>query len=249
MKVGLALSGGVVRGAAHLGVLDVLVEAQIPIDYIAGASAGSIVGSLYAAGKTTDDMRQFMKETGWFKLARLTLNSRGFVSFAPMEKLINQYLDHAQFENLQTPCSIVTTDMSQGVPYVFDSGSVAQAVRASSSIPGFVTPVELNGRLLCDGGASNNCPVDVLRDMGAEYVIAVDIFSPSKPKFGSIGMMITALETMIRQSGGGINQADCLITPDLSGKSYFRFSKIEEYIDLGKQATLPLIDKIKKDIR
>ena len=248
MKIGLALSGGVIRGAVHIGVLSALIDADIPIDAVAGASAGAIVGGLYCAGLPLEKMRQFSNEMGWLKIARPMFPGRGFVSFDPLEKLIDEYVDGAQIEDLKTPCSIVATDMNQGQPYVFRSGSLATAVRASSSIPGFVTPVEMDGRILCDGGSSNNCPVDVVREMGVDYVIAVDLFSPSKPKWGPIGMWTTSLETLIRSSGGGIKMADCLITPDLTGQSYFRFSKADEYIELGRQSTLEVIDKIRKEI-
>ncbi|MEM7335466.1 MAG: patatin-like phospholipase family protein [Chloroflexota bacterium] len=248
MKIGLALGGGVVRGATHLGVLSTLLEANIQIDYIAGTSAGSIMAGLFASGKSPEQIYEFTQGMGWSKFVRPTLNKRGFISFARMEPLLNEFINDVAIEDFPIPCAIVATDMNEGIPYVFSAGQVGKAVRASSSIPGVVVPVELNGRLLCDGGVSNNCPVDVLRDMGADYVIAVDLFTPEKPRFGLFGVLRSTLLTSVRSSGGGIHQADCLIVPDLAGKSFVRFSQTDEFIQLGKEATLAQLEKIKDDI-
>lgn len=248
MKVGIALSGGVARGSVHIGVLSALTEAGISIDYVAGSSAGSLVGCLYCAGLLPDKILEIAQKIGWLQIARPIFPGRGFVTFAPLERTLTEILGPVQFDELSIPFAVVTADMNHGEPVIIRSGAVATAVRASSSVPGLVAPVEQDGMLLCDGGVVNNCPVDVVREMGADYVIAVDLFTPSRPKWGPIGMGAASIELMIRSSGGGIKSADCLITPDLAGKSYFSFSRLEEYVALGRQATEPLIEKIKADI-
>jgi NTE family protein len=118
-------------------------------------------------------------------------------------------------------------------------------VRASCSVPGFVTPLEIDGRLLGDGSLADTVPVDILREMGADYVIGVDIFTSSiRPRWGPFGMGFTAMEILVQRAGGGIDTADCLISPRLGGETYLRFSKRERLFKLGEEAAeekLPFI--------
>lgn len=249
MKVGLALSGGVARGPAHVGVLSVLEDAGIPIHCVAGSSAGSLVGAAYCAGLDMDQLRQLGPQFKWRKLARFSMPGRGFLTFAPLEQFVKEMLGDINIEALSKPYAANATDILLGEPILLKQGSVARAIHASSAVPGLVKPVEINGRLLCDGGVTNNCPVDAVRELGADYVIAVDLFAPSKPRFGPLGMIITSIESLVRSSGGGLKSADCLIKPDLSGKSYFNFSKSDDYFRLGELAAKAALAKIQRDIR
>lgn len=247
-KVGLALSGGVARGPVHVGVLTVLEREGIPIDYVAGVSAGSLVGSAYCAGLEIPELRDLAAQTGWRDVVTLTWPRQGFVSFAKMETFLEEILGELDIRDLAIPFAAVATDMRRGEQVILREGRLATAVRASCSVPGFITPVELDGMLLADGGVSDNLPVDAVREMGADYVIGVDLFVPNAPKWGPLGMGAIAIETLVRQSGGGYKDADCLIVPDLSGRTYLRFSKSEEYVAIGEAAAAAAIPTIKKEL-
>ncbi len=247
-KVGLALSGGVARGPVHVGVLTVLEREGIPIDYVAGASAGSVVGAAYCAGVCIEEMRELAIKSGWRKMALLTLSRHGLLSFARIESFLDEVvMPGVHIEDLAIPFTAVVTDLEKGEQVLLRQGPLGPAVRASCSVPGLITPVKINGRLYCDGGVSDNLPVDAVRAMGADYVIGVDLFVPIyRKRLGFLGAATAALETLIRQAGGGYKDADCLIAPDISGHNYFNFSesKSEQYILAGEaaaEAALPTI--------
>ncbi|MFQ5578460.1 MAG: patatin-like phospholipase family protein [Anaerolineae bacterium] len=243
--VGLALSGGVMRGATHLGVLAALEAAGIGVDCVAGSSAGALVGALYCAGLSVAKITELAAATGWRNVAGLTWPGRGFVSFAKMEAWLVKTLGDLRFADLKRPLAVVATDLERGRPVMFTAGRLAPTVRASCSVPGFVTPVELEGRLLGDGGVSNNLPVSAVRELGADYVIGVDLFIPVvRRRLGPFGFGLAAIETLVRRSGGGVDAADCLISPALAGVSYFSTSHNEQLIALGKSATRQVLPAI-----
>ncbi len=247
-KVGLALSGGVARGPVHVGVLSVLEREGIPIDYIAGTSAGSIVGAAYCAGLEIPQLRSLALDTGWRSMAGLTFSRHGLFSFEKMEAYLESLVGNLDIRDLAIPFTAVVTDMERGQPVYLQKGRLATAVRASCSVPGVITPVEIAGRFYCDGGVTNNLPVKVVREMGADYVIAVDLFVPLyRPRLGVIGALLAALEMLIRHAGGGGGQADCLIEPALAGHNYLNFSrrKSQQYIALGEMAAQQVIPTIK----
>jgi NTE family protein len=248
-RIGLALGGGVWRGWAHLGVLSVLEQEGIPIDYIAGASAGALVGSMYCAGLTVEHMKVLVHHTSWWDYGSLVLSWKGLFSFAKLERWMVRMVGNINIEDLPRCFALVTTDLSHGEPYVIDRGPLARAVRASCSVPGFVVPVEMDGRMLGDGGISNNVPASVAKAMGADYIIAVDLFQPYIRRWlGPLGVGLAAIETMVRQSGGGLYAADCLITPNLSGVSYLRFPSDRDLIELGAEAAREALPKLRADL-
>jgi NTE family protein len=249
--IGLALGGGAVRGFAHIGVLQVLEEADIPLDMVAGTSVGSVIGAFYCAGFPLDLVQEIAMDVNWWRLARPTLSRHGLISFAPLEKWLESQLGPLHFEDLATPLAITATDMETGETVVFDSGPLAPAIRASCSVPGLVTPTNYEGRILCDGGVSDNVPGDVLRRMGADFVIGVDVFRSAYKRplhLGPLGRGLTAIEIMVRQSGDGLRKVDCLISPELSGYTYVRFGKRQELIELGRRATIPHLDCIEAQL-
>lgn len=250
MKIGLALGGGVARGTAHVGVLTVLEREGIPIDCVSGTSAGSVVGAAYCAGFPLAEMRLLALQTKWWDVARLVWPRSGFVSFAPMEKWIENLVGPRDIRDLPIPFATVATDLESGCAVTLSAGRLATAVRASCSVPGFVTPVKMNGYLLGDGGVADNLPVAAVRSLGADYVIGVDLFEPAfKRRLGPLGPGLAAMETLIRQAGGGIRTADCLITPNLSGLSYFRFSSAEQYIKLGEAAAEEALPELRAALK
>jgi NTE family protein len=248
-KIGLALGGGVARGPAHIGVLSVLEEAHVPIDCVAGTSAGSVVGAVFAAGLDLAQIRSLARQMTWQQITRPVWPRRGLVSFEPMEPWIDRYLGDLNLEDLPIPLAAVTTDLHTGEPVVLREGRLATAVRASSSVPGVVEPVEMNGRLLCDGGVSANVPIDAARQLGADYVIGVDLFAPEyNGRGGPLGVGFSAVETLIRNSGGGVAKADCLIVPAIDDHSYLRFDQCDAYIALGEAAARQKLPQILADL-
>jgi NTE family protein len=248
-RVGLALGGGVVRGIAHLGVLTVLVEAGIPIDCISGTSVGALIAAAYASGRSPEELLKNALEFRWHRLIKPVLSRRGFFSFAPLTHWIKRELGDLQLEDLGIPCAIVATDLRCGEPVAFVQGNMPVIVQASCSVPGVVVPVELGGRLLCDGGVSDMLPVAILREMGAEYVIAVDVFAYGiREWLGPLGYLIAGLEILLERSGGGFEDADCLISPPLAGKTYLRFSRSMDIYEVGRQAALEKLDSIRSTL-
>jgi NTE family protein len=234
-----------VRGLAHLGVLTVLEREGIRIDCVAGSSVGSLIGAVYSAGYKVQQLKELASQIGWLDFASLTWPRKGFISFSKMERWLVALLGDLDFSELALPFAVVATDLESGKAVVLHEERLAAAVRASCSIPGLVPPVRMNGRFLVDGGVADNLPVSAVRDLGADYVIGVDICRPAhRRRWGPLGVGLGALENLVRRAGGGLTQADCLISPNLAGFSYVRFSQREAMIQRGIEAatdSLPAI--------
>ena len=186
-KIGLALSGGGARGMAHIGVLKALEEESIPIDMISGTSAGAVAGACYAKEMKAAILEELMLGLDWRKLAglidlNLLLLWKGFVQGQKAKSFLSSIIGNARFEDLEIPLSVVATDVQSMEEIVLSEGSVVEAVRASISMPMIFTPVKWRGRFLIDGGAVNPIPVNVVRNMGAEIVIAVNTVGIAQQK-------------------------------------------------------------------
>jgi NTE family protein len=275
-RIGLALSGGGARGGALVGVLKVLGELRVPVDYVAGTSSGSLAGALYATGMPPERMAEELRAIDWegtfsdvrarkdraFRrkeddsryLIDLELGfSRGrFV--VPSGLVAGQQLGYhlrrltwaaavRDFDQLPIPFRAVATDIETGEAVVLGSGDLARAIRASMSLPGFLSAVELDGRLLVDGGIACNLPIDVVREMGAEVVIAVDI-STGLAKRGDLGGFLTVLgqtsnfltRQNVERQLETLQGRDVLITPDLDGIATLDFLRFGEAIERGEAA-------------
>ncbi len=244
-KIGLALGGGVVRGWAHLGVLTELLSAGLTFDYVAGSSAGSLVGGIYCTGIGLEEMLQEAAKIRWWHFARPVWPKYGFISFGRLERWLVAKFGDLDFSDLSTPFVAMATDLITGRSVALQSGRLAPALCASCAVPGFIVPVMIDGRVLGDGSVTDNLPVSILRTIGADYVIAVDIMMPSpRPRLGALGMGINAVEILIRNAGRGIDDADCLICPDLAGDTYLRFSRRQSLFKLGQQAAREKIPEI-----
>jgi len=240
-RIGLAMGGGSVRGVAHLGVLEVLLREGIPIDYMAGTSAGSILAALYCGGLTLPEMFKYAPYVNWRRLTTpsfaLDFSGGGFFRLDKLARWLVMLLGDIDLAETDPPLAIVTMDAETGERVVLTEGPLATAVQASCSIPMMFKPVEWNGRLLSDGGLVDNLPVLAAREIGADYVIGVDIFQPIYTRgFGILGRGFTAIETLVQHAGGGLALADCLIMPNLAGKSYWRFSQFDSLYALGCEA-------------
>ena len=179
-KIGLVLGGGGARGLAHIGILKVLIREHIPIDVISGTSMGGIVGAMHAVGLSPDQMEAEATKRGdigqIFKLVDLQLVGSGLVGGKRIKKMLVEMLGaETTFADLRLPFAVIATDYNSGREVVLKDGNLADAVRATMSVPGIFEPVEIGGFKLLDGGVLDNVPVGVARSLGAEKVIAVDV--------------------------------------------------------------------------
>ncbi len=184
-RVGLALSAGGARGIAHVGVLQALLEAGIPVGAVAGTSVGAYVGGLFAAGVPLDEITQLWEEAGLWQTARFLLPTvpwRGWSTGEELRRRLRGMVGERRIEDLPIPFAAVVTDLHSGQAVALRRGDLVDAIRASISVPGLFVPVEVEGRTAIDGGVVHPLPVDVARALGAEVVVAVDVLLPPEEK-------------------------------------------------------------------
>ena len=252
-RIGLALSGGAARGIAHVGVLRALEENNIPIDAIAGASAGALVGGSYAAGLSIKDLEEMARGFRWRHTARFSFSRLGLQSNARMEKYLRGRLPVTRFEDLKIPFAAMVTDLRKGTPIVFrDEGDLPFAIRASACIPAVYVPIrDDQGRLLIDGGIVANLPISHARDLGADIVIAVDVnadgirfFDYPRTALGVLAYTFIAVEHIV--SNQERQTADVLITPKVGHIRWDQTRRTKELIQAGYEAALESVEKIRK---
>ena len=252
-KLGLALGGGAARGFAHIGVIQVLEEAGLRPDFVAGTSAGSVVAALYASGKTGAQLQQIgesMEEaaiTDW----TLPVFNSGILRGDALARYVNQQVGGRSIENMNVPLGIVATDLYSGEMMVFQRGDTGLAVRASSAVPAIFQPVKISGRSYVDGGLVSPVPVRAARSMGAQVVLAIDITSP--PDSSGSDNTITVLLQTASIMGKSINafelkEADVVVRPDLRAVSSADFSSRKKAIEAGRRAMLELVPQLRAAI-
>lgn len=173
-KIGLALSGGGVRGLAHIGVLKVLDKLGVKVAAIAGCSMGSVIGAAYAAGKTPEEMEEFILSVRPHKLIDFSISRLGIKKMDKFEKALQDFLGIKDFKNLQIPLYINATNITQGKEKIFSSGKIMQAIRASTAYPGVFAPVKINNDYYIDGGVTNHQPFPIL-PKGIKKIIVVNV--------------------------------------------------------------------------
>ncbi|HNX10625.1 MAG TPA: patatin-like phospholipase family protein [bacterium] len=258
-KIGLALGSGGFRGPALVGVIDTLLENNIPIDYIAGSSIGALVGAYYAVYGNSERLRKDFFGKQKEKLRMLTDISRagGLLTGSYLEKFLRKGLEGADFKKTKIPIKIIATNIITGEPYIFDRGDMATAVRASVSVPLTFKPVKFRGQLLVDGGISLPVPDEIVKSMGADIIIAVNLYnqydfvdaSPSTSK-----TVMRCIEIILRRlAQNEIKNSDIIIEPDTS--NLCKISRLKKYWDdkimlnmmeSGRAATLKALPEIKK---
>jgi NTE family protein len=250
-KVGLALSGGGARGFAHVGVLKALVENDIPIDLIAGTSAGSFVGGAYSAGMSVDEIVEVGKKISWFGVAGFSYSPKGFLSNAAMKGFIESNFPVSKFEDLRIPFTAVACDLERGEEvYLKDEGDLTHAIRASCAIPGVFVPVTDDGRQLVDGGVVSPIPTRAVKKMGADVIIAVDLMTCGMTYWGTpttlVGTFFQSAMIMLRTTSKNQHyRADVVIEPAIAHIRPDEIAKRDELIELGEKAGLEAIDKIR----
>lgn len=254
-KIGLALSGGAARGMAHVGVLRAFAENSIPIDCIAGTSAGSIVGGAYAAGMPIDDIADLGRKLRWRHIGRLTVSRLGVKSNYRLESYMRARLPITKFEDLPIPFAAVATDLKTNAAVVMkDQGDLPFAIRASCTIPGWYVPVtDDQGRQLVDGGLVAVIPAVVTRSLGADIVIAVDVNSVGATFFGSsslssvFGVLLQSMMVVQKTSSAyQLEMSDFVISPKVGHIRWDRMRRAEELMDAGYEAGLESIPKIRE---
>jgi NTE family protein len=251
-RIGLALSGGAARGIAHVGVLRALEENQIPIDAIAGASAGALIGGCYAGGLSIGELETMARAFRWRKTARLSWSRLGFQTNARMETFLRTHLPVTRFEDLKIRFAALAMDLHKGTAVVFrDEGDLPFAIRASTCIPAVYTPVQdSQGRWLVDGGLVASLPIRYARDLGVDVVIASDVnfagarfFADPKTALGVMAHTFVAVERIVANQDR--DDADVLITPPVGHIRWDQTRRAEELIAAGYEATMQSIPKIK----
>jgi NTE family protein len=248
VKVGLALGGGFARGLAHIGVLQALISHQIPIHLVAGTSAGSLVGAMYCAGLDPWAMEQAAAQLNWRSLVRLRLRRDGLLDAGGLERWLLGYVGDLEFQQLQIPFTATATDLQSGEEVLLNSGRVSTAVRASCAFPGIFLPVRIDGRTLVDGGLVHPVPAAVVRRMGADLVIAVELNrqrTAPRPPRNLLHIMLYSLALVQRpQVEQALGDADWVIQPDLGSYSIFELERVDDMVRAGREAAEAVIPDI-----
>jgi NTE family protein len=262
-KLGVALGSGGPKGLYHIGVLKTLIKNRIPIDYIAGSSIGSWIGAYYALYRNVDRLEELTNGRKFEKLVSMlefSLNG-GLIKGDKFELLIKDWLKDARFVDLKIPFRAVTTDLITGEPVIFRSGKLAPILRASMAVPGAFAPVVHQNRILTDGGISNPVPCDIVRSMGADVILAVDLNGISEKRhrhkvkydknIGDIlGMAINILYYHLAIEL--TKDADFVLRPELqkyaSWKDYFFENEGGKIIAIGERDTRKLIPTLRKKL-
>jgi NTE family protein len=268
-KVGLALGGGGGRGMAHIGVIEVFEREKIHIDMVAGTSAGAVIGAFFAQGKNANEMKTLARNWNWKQRAQiidLSIHKSGFIAGKKVNKFLGSIIGDLDFSDLRLPFACVATDIATGDEVVINQGSVLEAVRASFSMPIIFTPVKWQGRFLVDGGLVDPVPVSVLRDMGADFIIAVNVtpristeheriyLGKNDVEEESVKKEPSIFNIIMKMSGiantqiveASLEGADVIIEPQLAGIGLGDFSHIKECILQGGLSAIDSVIKIKK---
>ena len=251
--VALVLGAGSARGLAHIGVIQVLLENQIPFDMIVGSSMGAMVGGIYASGADMYMLDHMIEHMNQGLLYDVNLPRLGFMAGNKINTFLDLLTKKQSFDQLQTALLVVATDLVTGERVVIEEGSVTAAIRASISIPGIFRPVRDGEKILVDGAVTDRLPITVARERGADLIIAVDVtFCEGKKVVirNTWDVIMTSLDIMQKQQFDAISpQADILIQPAVGGYSPRDFECSRELVDLGRAAALEKIPDIKNAIQ
>lgn len=250
-KIGLALGGGAARGFAHIGVIKVLESHGIYPDIVVGTSAGAVVGSLYAAGYDPYAMQKIGQQLDEKIFADWTLGGRGLLKGEALQDFINQLLNKRPLEKLNRPFATVATDLASGERVVFRSGDSGMAVRASAAVPGVFQPTQFRNHTYVDGGLTSPVPVQAAREMGADFVIAVDI--SAKPEGQPIDSVTAILWQTTTVMGGIIaanelKTADVVIRPKLPYVKSWDFTARNDAVLEGERAAQSALPTLRQKL-
>ena len=248
--IGLALGGGAVLGAAHVGVLRALEEQAVTVEYIAGTSIGAFVAVFHAFGKTWQEIADIAGRLKWMDISGVSLSRYGLLSNEKLGELVEEEIGDVGLEEAHIPLALVATDIATGDRVLLNKGSAAKSVMASTCIPGIFTPVEINGRLFVDGGIAENVPVDTVRGLGADFVIGVDLYkyySSRKPENIFEVILNTFVFTIRTATKLQTTKTDLMISPDLSSFNMIDTDQVPGLIAKGYESAKSALEKSETD--
>jgi NTE family protein len=249
VRIGLALGGGAVRGAAHVGVLNILDKAGLAPAVITGCSAGALVGALYAAGMSAPDISALARTLHWKRLVRPSITGRSLFETSRLGAFLDKTLDGRDFADLALPFATVACELTTARRIVLDEGPVSSAVLASSAIPGVFPPVDRDGMLLVDGSLVDMVPAALARSMGADIVVAVDVSGPlpRRPPTTMVQIMVAVSTLQPGVEERLARDADLVLTPDVDAYAFWELSRMSEFELAGEVAaeeSLPLVQAL-----
>jgi len=247
-KLGLALGSGGARGLAHIGVLEVLENENIKIDYITGSSMGSLIGALYASGVPLKYMTVLAEELEWENLIDVTFPRKGLLKGNKILKFVELMTKNNIFADLNIPFAAVACDIENGEHFIIKEGSVAEAVRASTAVPGVFIPFDFKGRKLVDGGLVDPIPVSSCYNLGADVVIGVNVnLKKIDNQVNNIfDVLLNTFDVMQLKLNSKRNyQVDIMLRPELNELSAYDLDKANFFIEAGKEAARESLDEIK----
>jgi NTE family protein len=252
-RVGVALSGGIAKVIAHVGVLRALVEAGIPIHAVAATSGGAIVGALFAAGLPPAEIERIARGASWKKLTRVTIPKLGLLSSERIGQFVVENGGRRTFEELDLTFAVVGANLSTGGKVVFTRGELGPALRATCAIPQVFTPAPIDGDLISDGGLVEYLPIETLRDLGCDVTIGVNLGSVRSWDEDPRNLIEVALRVMsfVAQRNAVLSErlADHVIRPDLSAFSPHDLDRAHELVEIGYaagRAALPALTELLK---
>ena len=247
-RIGLALGGGFARGIAHIGVLKALVNAKIPIDCIAGTSVGALIAAAYATGVSLEKMQRRAAATRFADFGKWRLSRMGFASNERLERYLYQISLFTRFEQAKIPLAIAATDLGSGEAVYLTEGEIGPALRASCAYPGLFLPVEHQGRILVDGFLAAPVPVDAVKRLGADIVIAVWLESAGKGEQPDNVVEVISRSFAIMQRNADNRwrrKADVVVEPDVFHFAWDDFRQTPQLIAAGETATRAAIPRIR----
>lgn len=248
-KLGISLSGGGIRGMAHLGIIQAMEEHGLKPDIISGVSAGAIVGALYADGNSPKDIARFFQEQKFFQLAKVSLPTKSILTSERFYKAVGQLFRASTFEELNIPLVINITDLTDGHPVFINSGPLLDIVVASSSIPIILNPIEIGGRQYVDGGLTCNLPAKIIRSQ-CEQLIGVHVnHIPTTPPLHSIWEIAERAYHITLEANTIEEKKVCdLVIEPVKVRKYglFEVGNSEKIFELGYEAGMKALDKYLK---
>ncbi len=250
-KIGLVLGGGGCRGMGHIGALKAFEELGVTFDYIVGTSAGSMIASLYAYGKSATEIEELAKGVIMKDVFKGAIPFVKPVKASRIEKAMNEVFgDLTVFSEMKIPLTVVCTDLKTGKEVDFDYGNVAKVVSASCAVPGVFTPVVYEDMHLVDGGIRNNVPVDIAKKMGANVVFAIDVNhlrGTGTSSLSTVSVLSSTIGIMMQAKvDETLAMADLIFKPPLETFSPLKFEGVEEMIKIGYETVMANKDKIAK---
>jgi len=252
-KKALVLSGGSARGIAHLGVIRVLKREGIKFDLVVGTSIGALIGAIYCLDRPLDEIEQIALKITATDLLDVTISRMGLTEGNKLENIIREIIGNKTFEDMKIPFAVTAIDVEAGQDVYFTGGgNLVEIIKASCSLPGIFKPVEFDGRLLIDGGMRQHLPTEIAKNLGADFIVAVDVgFCVKKGKINSmLGVIMQSIQIMGEElSVSQAKRANILIRPQLGNDiDQLAFNQAASIIEKGKEATEEALPAIKKHV-